>query len=86
MKHSKSFTNILLVALAVLLMAGCGGAESRKAKYLERSKNYLEQQNYDKAAVELKNVLQPKICRGLLFARTDRGRQGKLAEGFWRLS
>jgi tetratricopeptide (TPR) repeat protein len=58
MKHSKSFTNILLVALAVLLMAGCGGAESRKAKYLERSKNYLEQQNYDKAAVELKNVLQ----------------------------
>ena len=50
-----------LVAAALLfvfMLGGCGGAEERKAKYLERGKAYFEEENYDKATVEFKNVLQ----------------------------
>lgn len=54
-RHLANRTLLLVLALA---LAGCGGAEARKAKYLERGKAYLEQENYDKAAIELKNVLQ----------------------------
>jgi tetratricopeptide (TPR) repeat protein len=78
MKYSKSFTNILLVALAVLLMAGCGGAESRKAKYLEKGRAYIAQENYDKAMVELKNVLQidPKHAEAYyLIGQAEEARQ-----------
>src|SRR3989344_5731037 len=58
MKMQKAFTNFVLIMFAALIVAGCGGAESRKAKYLEKGKAYMEQQNYDKARIELKNVLQ----------------------------
>ena len=44
--------------LAMIFISGCGGAEERKAKYLERGKAYFEEENYDKAKVEFKNVLQ----------------------------
>lgn len=66
---SKRFTNILALTLAVLMLAGCGGAESRKAKYLDRGKEYLAQENYDKARIEFKNVLQidPKSAEGYFY-------------------
>ena len=54
-KNSKLVAAVLLF---VLMLAGCGGAEERKAKYLERGKTYFEEENYDKARVEFKNVLQ----------------------------
>lgn len=49
---------LLVLALAGILLAGCGGAEERKAKYLERGKAYIAEENWDKARVEIKNVLQ----------------------------
>ena len=52
--HSK----ILALALAGIVVTGCGGPEERKAKYLERGKSYLAERNFEKAAVEFKNVLQ----------------------------
>ncbi|MGD8617511.1 MAG: tetratricopeptide repeat protein, partial [Gammaproteobacteria bacterium] len=48
----------LSLLLAASLLIGCGGKEERKAKYLERGKEYFEAQNFDKARVEFKNVLQ----------------------------
>src|ERR1700684_3630389 len=41
-----------------LLVAGCGGAESRKAKHLEKGETFLAAGNFGKAHVELRKALQ----------------------------
>lgn len=65
MKHAFSglIKTTLVSAIAVALIS-CGGAEERKVKYLEKGKAYIEEQNFDKAKIEIKNVLQidPKFA------------------------
>lgn len=60
------WVKLSLVTILSVTLVACGGAEERKAKYLERGKAYLAEKNYDKAAVEIKNVLQidPKSADG----------------------
>jgi tetratricopeptide (TPR) repeat protein len=58
MKQQSIVLKIATLFIAALITVGCGGAEQRKAKYLAKGNDHLEQQNYDKAIVELKNVLQ----------------------------
>ena len=60
----KNATRHLLLIVAVAALTACGGAEQRKAKYLEKGKAYIEQENYDKAVIELRNALQidPKLA------------------------
>ena len=53
-----SMYRVLVLLMAVMLIAGCGDVEQHKAKYMAKGKVYLEQQNYDKARIEFKNVLQ----------------------------
>lgn len=50
----------------IIALSGCGGEDARKASYLEKGKTYLAEGNYDKARVEIKNVLQidPKFTEG----------------------
>jgi tetratricopeptide (TPR) repeat protein len=49
----------LLVPLLIAgLAAGCGGAEERESKYIERGKTLFEQGNLVKAEIEFKNALQ----------------------------
>jgi tetratricopeptide (TPR) repeat protein len=50
------FSCALLVVTVVA--AGCGGAESRKAKHLEKGQTYLAAGNFEKARVEFRNALQ----------------------------
>ena len=49
---------LLPLACAALLLAGCGGAESRKAKHLAKGESFLAAGNLEKARVEFRNALQ----------------------------
>jgi cytochrome c-type biogenesis protein CcmH/NrfG len=75
---------LLIVALIVGLLSACGGKEERKAKHLEKGKSYLAEKNYDKAKIELKNVLQidPKDANGYLFPGQIEEKQQNWAEAF----
>jgi tetratricopeptide (TPR) repeat protein len=60
------------------MLFACGGAEERKHKYLERGQQLLQENNYDKAQIEFKNVLQidPKSADGWYFsAKTLEGKK-----------
>ena len=53
-----SLRSTVLFLFVTTTLIACSGGEDRQAKYLERAKNYLELENYDKARIEAKNVLQ----------------------------
>jgi tetratricopeptide (TPR) repeat protein len=55
---SKRMKTLLACGIAAVLIAGCGGKEERKATYLERGKTFMEEENFEKARVEFRNVLQ----------------------------
>jgi tetratricopeptide (TPR) repeat protein len=54
-----------------LVVAGCGGAETRKAKHLARGQEFLAAGNFEKARVEFRNALQ--IAPGDSVARYENG-------------
>ena len=60
----KLFRIFILATLGAALVA-CGGADERKSVYLEKAKTSFESGDFDKARIELKNVLQidPKDSR-----------------------
>jgi tetratricopeptide (TPR) repeat protein len=55
--NSTWFRWVGAVVLATLL-AACGGAQERKAHYLEKGEQYFADHNYEKARVEFRNALQ----------------------------
>ena len=67
-----SFRFVLVVLLSAAI-AACGGAEGRKQKYLDQADASFAKQDYEKARINYKNVLQidPKDVKGREgFART----------------
>ena len=58
MESYKNIIYLILLLVASHLLTACDGADARKAKYLEKGKAYIQEKNYDKAKVELKNVIQ----------------------------
>ncbi len=46
------------ILLLILILAGCGGAEDKKASYFEKAQQSYDTGDYDKARIELQNVLQ----------------------------
>jgi len=58
------FTKLTAASVLVASLVACGGADDRKVKYLEKGKAYLADKNYEKARIEIKNVLQidPKFA------------------------
>lgn len=65
MKIKRKITLIALLSFAFVL-ASCGGSEDRKAKYLEEGISKYNEENFDKARISFKNVLQidPKDIEG----------------------
>src|SRR4249920_2973532 len=56
MRPPTSTTAVVVVLL--LAVIGCGGPEERKAKYLARAQDYIQDGNLPKARVALRNVLK----------------------------
>ena len=52
------FKLLLVTVFAAAILAGCGGAEDRKARYMQRGVELFEAENFEKARLEFKNVLQ----------------------------
>src|SRR5690606_44275 len=66
------------VMLGAASMSGCSSSEDRQAKYLERAQTALEKGDFDKARVDLKNVLQINAGNAqarLLFAKLEERQQ-----------
>jgi cellulose synthase operon protein C len=51
-------TLLPVVCLVALVLAACGGAQSRKIKHLEKGQSFLAAGNFEKARVEFRNALQ----------------------------
>lgn len=49
---------MLALTLAVVSVSGCGGAQARKAKHLEKGQAFLQAENFAKARIEFQNALQ----------------------------
>jgi tetratricopeptide (TPR) repeat protein len=71
--RSDAVRSIIAVCL-VFLALGCGGPEERKAKYRLRAQEYIQEGNFPKARVALRNVLKidPKDAEAyFLFAEVE---------------
>src|SRR5262252_7255625 len=66
------------VALAALALAACGGKQERLSTHLQKGKDYYAKGEWDKARIEVKNVLQiePKTAEGWYYAGLLEERQG----------
>jgi tetratricopeptide (TPR) repeat protein len=57
-RATKSRLLLCATCFAALALAGCGGAEARKARHLEKGQAFFAVNNYEKARVEFRNALQ----------------------------
>ena len=68
------YFNLLVALLLITSLAACGGPEERKAKYRLRAQEFMQQGNFPKARVALRNVLKidPKDPEAyFLFAQVE---------------
>ena len=56
--YKKTTSLRLAIVLCISLLSGCGGSEQRQTKYFERAQSFFDNENYEKATIEVKNVLQ----------------------------
>ncbi len=58
MNMKMKVTGGLVLLVLLFAMVGCGGAEAKKEKYTARAQRYIEEENWPKARVALRNVLK----------------------------
>jgi tetratricopeptide (TPR) repeat protein len=68
--------------LALACASGCGGVAARKARHMEKGQSYLAAENYDKARIEFRNVLQidPKDSEALYETGVIAEKQGNVRQ------
>lgn len=73
-------SRVLLPIVAGFLIVGCGSAEARKDRYVERAQALMGEENYEKAELELRNALQiaPDDPRARLLAARLAERTGEI--------
>lgn len=83
MKTNRSYL-IAIGLISALLLSGCGEGEDRQASYLKRAQEHLAAENYDKASVDARNVLQinPKNLEARLVLADIAFNQGELRKAF----
>ncbi|MDH5573431.1 MAG: tetratricopeptide repeat protein, partial [Gammaproteobacteria bacterium] len=76
--------HILITIIAIMVLVGCGGADERKAAYLEKARISMGIGDLDKARIELKNVLQidPKNAQAYFLMGDLYDRQKDYAKAF----
>lgn len=84
MSVRKSLSGILVLIFAAIVLAACGGAAGREAAYLKRGKAYMARQDYPKAEIELRNVLQidPKNAEACYLLARSEEKQGNYQPAF----
>ncbi|HSB95463.1 MAG TPA: hypothetical protein VLC91_03390, partial [Spongiibacteraceae bacterium] len=56
--NRKAIALAIGIAIGGTVLVGCSGSEERQAKYLQKAQQYLDKEDFDKARIETKNVLQ----------------------------
>src|SRR5580704_169777 len=57
-RATKSRLLLCATCFAAVVLAGCGGAEARKARHVEKGLAFLAANNFEKARIEFRNALQ----------------------------
>ena len=52
------YISVVLAFLVLVITVSCASKEEKKAKHSERAKQYIEKNEFRKAVIELKNVVQ----------------------------
>lgn len=55
---TRTLVRIGVLAAMGLMLAACGGAESRKARFIEKGETFQAEHNWEKARLEYRNALQ----------------------------
>ncbi|MGD9842220.1 MAG: tetratricopeptide repeat protein, partial [Steroidobacteraceae bacterium] len=78
----RMYPQLASVIAFALLSTACSGAEERKVSYLHKGETYFNEQNYDKASVELRNALQidPKYVDARYLSGRVAEKRGELRE------
>src|ERR1700738_3277531 len=71
-RATKSRLLLCAMCFAALVLTGCGGAEARKPRHLEKGQAFFAADNFEKARVEFRNALQ--IAPNDSEARYENGR------------
>lgn len=79
---SSGHAAVAIAVTALLILGGCGGAQSRFSSHMDRARENMAAGNYDKAGIEARNALQimPKNADALYLAGRISEKQGKVRE------
>lgn len=84
MTYSNSPRPALCLVASLIFLAGCSGKDARIQSHMEKGESLLAQSEYDKAILEVRNVLQmdPKQARAYYLAGETEEARGDVQKAF----